>query len=386
MSYADLKILFVVDAIQGRNGVGTYFQDLATQLKPHVRQVELVAPNLQHAHPVQGFSIPLPGDSTQRLFQPKLRKLTHLALNMKPDVIIVPGPGLFSLAGLWLAHKLGVPVCMTHQTDYPSLVKLYWGGPHGYLAYALLAWANRFMITRSSSVVAISESMLTQLSEQGARQAHLVGTSLSNDLETKAITEPRNQINKVLFLGRLAAEKNIEHFLELAQLRPDLEFTIAGDGPLRDVVIAEQKRLQNLNFLGWQQRENIPSLLDNHDLLILPSSVEAFGTVALEAMARARLVLTSATCGINEWKVLAPGLFIIEPNESLPLALSRLEALTAEERRKIAMQGRQAALALNQTSLEQWLQILKLTANKAHLLPKSKPSPIFALLRRLASA
>ena len=76
MDNSELRILFVVDAIQGRNGVGTYFQDLVAQLRPYVDQVELVAPDLLEPHPVQGISFPLPGDNTQRLFSAQNAKIS----------------------------------------------------------------------------------------------------------------------------------------------------------------------------------------------------------------------------------------------------------------------------------------------------------------------
>ena len=139
MMNSELRILFIVDAIQGRNGVGTYFQDLTSHLGKRVARVELVAPNLQSCHPCQGMALPMPGDATQQVFLPRMRQLTLLAMEMKPQVIVVPGPGLFALAGFWLAGKLGIPVCMTHQTDYSQLVNLYWKGTGGRIAQAL-AW------------------------------------------------------------------------------------------------------------------------------------------------------------------------------------------------------------------------------------------------------
>jgi len=382
MDNSELRILFVVDAIQGRNGVGTYFQDLVAQLRPHMEQVELVAPNLLEPHPVQGLSFPLPGDNTQRLFLPRMRKLVHLANEIKPNVIVVPGPGLFATGGLWLAAKLGVPVCMTHQTDYPSLVRLYWPGPSGYLAQKSLSWVNKFMLRASCSVVTISDGMVEQLLSLGVSQPHLVGTSLSNDFISRPVSPQAEKIKNVLFLGRLAAEKNIAHFLDLAASRPDLTFTIAGDGPLRDIVMQQQEKIENLHFLGWQHREKIPRLIDDNDLLILPSSVEAFGTVALEAMARKRLVLTTAACGISEWADLSRGLVVMSENESLQSALERIEAMAPLERCKIVRDGRESALALNQTSVSQWLTVLRQTSEQSHLLPQGWPSPMYTLVKR----
>ena len=145
------------------------------------------------------------------------------------------------------------------------------------------------------------------------------------------------------------------------------------------------KRCDNLQFLGWCSRQTVREQVDQHDLLILPSSVEAFGTVALEAMARKRLVLTTPACGINDWKSLNKGLVTMEPGESLAQALQRIEALPPAERSYICQHAHRGARQLNEEALDQWLSVLQITANKAHLLPRPIPSATFAVLRRLAA-
>lgn len=385
MMNSELRILFIVDAIQGRNGVGTYFQDLACHLEKRVAQVELVAPSLETPHPCQGVALPMPGDATQKVFLPRMRRLTQLAMAMKPHVIVVPGPGLFAVAGFWLASKLSIPVCMTHQTDYSKLVDLYWQGITGRFAQTMLAWTNLFMFRGSTSIATISQPQVQQLRRQGIPHPHLVGTTLAPEFIEPAISEPRQHIKKILFVGRLAAEKNLHHFLELASQRPDLQFSIVGDGPLRAMVEQQVKRSHNLAFLGWCPRQTVRQQVDQHDLLILPSSVEAFGTVALEAMARKRLVLTTPACGINDWKTLAKGLVVMEAGETLLQALQRIEALPTAERAYICQQGYRGARQLNEDTLDQWLSVLQITANKAHLLPRPIPSATFAVLRRLAA-
>jgi glycosyltransferase involved in cell wall biosynthesis len=381
MKTNQLRILFVVDAIQGRNGVGTYFQDLVAQLRDRVEQVELVSPKLVEPHPCQGLSLPMPGDPTQRLFLPKMRELTQLVMTMKPHVIVIPGPGIFSFAASWIAARLGIPVCVTHQTDYNSLVNLYWRGAFAGIARSLLGWLNR----RAASVATISDPMLEQLRALGIVSPHLVGTPLAPQFIQKPVASPQSSIGNVLFVGRLAAEKNLDQFLALSKARPDLHFTIAGDGPLRPMVERHARMQNNLRFLGWCARDRVVELVDEHDLLILPSAVEAFGTVALEAMARRRLVMVTPACGINNWPELAAGLFVMHAGENPQQALARLEQLPVTARWHMAAEGERAARVINEQCLGQWSQVLRIAARQAGNLPRPLPSPAFALLRRLAS-
>ena len=327
----------------------------------------------------------MPGDATQRLYLPRMRALTQLALAMKPHVIIVPGPGFFSLAGYWIGKKLGIPVCVTHQSDYRAMVRLYWhpllAGPVG----SLLQLLNIRMFRGSSSIITISQSMVEHARGIGAINPRLVPTPVAHSFVHHPVTAIRRKIQRVMFVGRLAAEKNIGCFLELAEQRPDLVFEIVGDGPQRRLVRQKAAELPNLIFTGWLSRDQVLQHLNDSDLLILPSSVEAFGTVALEAMARQRLVLTTPACGINQWPTLASGLFTLAPEETLSSALQRIEALPYWERQNIAEHARNAACRLNGDAIQSWLNVLEHTALQERYLPRPTRSATFALLRRLAT-
>ena len=384
MKTSDLRILFVVDAIQGRNGVGTYYQDLVAQLRPRVAHAELVAPRLDSPHPCQGRALTMPGDRTQHLYLPRLRALTRLVVDRRPDVIVVPGPGLFSLAACWIAARLGIPVCVTHQTDYRQLASLYWRGPLARLAQGLLQGLNLWMFRHAAAVATISEPMLAQLRALGVVQPQLVGTPLAPPFLTTPVIAPGASIRRILFVGRLAAEKQLDRFLALSAARPDLVFTVVGEGPLRPLVEQHVRRQRNLVCLGWCGRETVVLQVDAHDLLILPSAVEAFGTVALEAMARRRLVMVSPACGINDWPALADGLFVMAPGESLEQALARLEAEPVMRRGQRAARAEEGARAINEQCLGQWLQVLALAAASRPQPARPRSSPAFALLRRLA--
>lgn len=384
MDTKTLRVLFVVDAIKGRNGVGAYFQDLVSHLEDHVERVELVQPCLQDPHPCQGVSVPIPGDPTQRLFFPKIRELSALVWEMKPHVIVIPGPGIFSMVGYWIARKWGIPVCVTFQTDYNRLVELYWGKRLAKLAGGLLNWVNRTLFQGSETAATICESMIAQARAAGARNPQLVGTPLAREFVQTPVTPLPDTVSRVCYVGRLAAEKNIESFIALAARRPDLTFEIAGDGPLRGKVEEACQRYANLTLLGWCSREQVVALIDRSQVLVLPSSVEAFGTVALEAMARERVVITTPACGINEWPALAQGLWVMGEGEDLPATMKRLQRLPTRQRQAKALAAREAARAMNRDAIAHWGAVL---SHCAALKPGSSslPSPTLALLRRLSS-
>lgn len=91
----------------------------------------------------------------------------------------------------------------------------------------------------------------------------------------------------VAFIGRLIPEKGIYSIIEAACAKNiatrDIYFLLAGDGPLANEV--KEACSSNLFWLGRCSTEDISSLLQQADVLCLPTRSEGFSTVLLEASA-----------------------------------------------------------------------------------------------------
>lgn len=98
------------------------------------------------------------------------------------------------------------------------------------------------------------------------------------------------RIHKIFAAGRFVEKKGFNILLEaLAGLKAiDMNFSlqIAGDGPEFHSLRALSTELginENVQFLG--RRDDVPDLIKNADLFVLPSLREPFGIIVLEAMA-----------------------------------------------------------------------------------------------------
>ena len=126
-------------------------------------------------------------------------------------------------------------------------------------------------------------------------------TLLTNaiDLDDYPVGRRRaGRITRFLFLGRLEKVKGISQLLEafsmLAEKHPEARLTIAGDGAMRDEVEAFIKnRDQNIEFLGWVGSRDVPGLLSEHDVFMLPSWEKGQPVALLEAMAAGKVIITS---------------------------------------------------------------------------------------------
>jgi glycosyltransferase involved in cell wall biosynthesis len=351
-------VAVVSDSPPERNGVGSYYADLTRQLEPVVAGAELLCPAGRHTHWNRYLLPPLPGDRTQKVWLPNPFSLWRRLSRNRPDAIVVPTPGPYGLFGLAAARTLRIPLIIGFHTHYEALTDIYWANPFGRLCRWYLTGCNRLLFRHSVLVLANSAEMRRQAEALGATRVELMGTSVPSEFLQRPLTPARDALRRVLFVGRLAEEKNLPALLAAAGDRPELQFSIVGDGPLRALVERAAAELGNVNYLGWASRSRLVEIIDAHDLLLLSSHVESFGTVALEAMARGRNVLVSPTCGIADWPQLREGLYVMDPGETIAAALQRVAGLPANERRARAARAHELARQLNAWNLESWVSWL----------------------------
>jgi glycosyltransferase involved in cell wall biosynthesis len=90
----------------------------------------------------------------------------------------------------------------------------------------------------------------------------------------------------VLYVGRLAAEKNLDDaiaaFEAIQWEQPAARFVLVGDGPLRNRLAIEHPEFI---FCGTRTGEELARHYASADLFLFPSRTETFGNVVLEAMA-----------------------------------------------------------------------------------------------------
>ena len=202
--------------------------------------------------------------------------------------------------------------------------------------------------------------MVAVARDMGAGRVQLMGTPIDRQFLQEPVTPPANGLRRILFAGRLAAEKNVHSVIAAAQELPDIQFLIAGDGPLRDLIIARSRKLSNLTYLGWLPRAKMPATLDSVDMLVLPSHVESFGTTALEAMARKRIVLASEKCGIFDWPLLKGNIFRVRKTESVADAIRQIKQLDHERWKEKAEGACSAARQFNDWTISNWIEILRM--------------------------
>lgn len=349
-----LKVAVISDVATERSGVGTYYEDLVAQLRDRVERISLYNPS--HSASRAGWK--MPGDATQRITFPHVRALYGELDALGPQAVIVATPGPWGIIGVRYAKRRGIPVIIGFHTHFRGLTGLYWGRWRSHLSSALLRFVHHWLFQSSDLVLVNAPGMLEEARALGARAIEVIGTPVARDFIQRPHAPLGSTLSRVLFAGRLAPEKNIEAVIDAASRLPHLQFTIVGDGPMREQIEAAALRFSNLELLRWLTRKQLLEIFDRTDLLVLPSHLESLGSIALEGLARGRNVLVSAQCGLTEWPRLAPALFRMEVNESLAQAIERVARLPHTLRQDKARLGAEGAALMNSQAIDEWLERL----------------------------
>lgn len=354
-----LRLAVFSDAFPYRNGVGAYYCDLLKHLAPRIESTELICPEQEVQPGRLNFSVPMPGDRSQRLCLPGIKQTVRKIRNLRPHVIISATPGPYGILGLIMARRTGTDFCYGYHTRYDQLTGLYWNRVAGAVSSFFLQSLDRFFMRRARLVFTNGKDMVRMAEASGASRVRLIGTPLDPVLLAPPVKIPGEDAGPVLFVGRLAPEKNIRQIIDAATELPKISFIIAGTGPLSEYVQKAADRLSNLEYVGWVDRKSLTSILDYRcRILVLPSKMESFGTVAAEAMARERMVIVSDKCGVVDWPELAPGLEIIKTGSGLVSKIREISALPTQERQRRRKKARECCLSFVNRTITDWEQAL----------------------------
>ena len=198
--------------------------------------------------------------------------------------------------------------------------------------------------TAADTIIAVSEPIAEGLRANGVPAGKIVVIGNGVDIarhevpfpDARAALGAADGAFVVVTIARLSPEKGVDVLLEAARRTPDLQFLIAGDGPLRAEL--SSKAPPNVRFLG--RVEDVRAVLSAADAVAVPSRLEGQGIVALEALASRRPVVASRVGGLAAMLREGATALLVPPEdpEALASALSRLAADGAL-RARLAQQG-----------------------------------------------
>jgi glycosyltransferase involved in cell wall biosynthesis len=166
------------------------------------------------------------------------------------------------------------------------------------------------------------------LLNDGLKNVHLIpnGVNTERFRPTQRTGHTHAKFN-VLYMGKMSIHKGVDlMFTTVHKLNEDpdtgkhIDFTFAGSGPLEPRILQLQKQNENVKFLGQVPYDRLPHVYADSDLVVIPSRIEAFSLVTLEAQSSGLPVVATDTQGPRD--IIKDGITgSLIPSEN-PLALA----------------------------------------------------------------
>jgi len=140
--------------------------------------------------------------------------------------------------------------------------------------------------------------------------------ALRDEYKNLPIRKGRNDILKIVFVGRLIGKKGIAFLVDALSLMPtdmDWELLIFGDGDDRALIekqISDSGIGKNVKLMGNRPLNQIAEAYQQADVFVLPSLRETSGNVLLEAMAYAVPIVAFDTSFCRLLKEVDCGVFV----------------------------------------------------------------------------
>jgi glycosyltransferase involved in cell wall biosynthesis len=277
------------------NGVALTVQALESGLRARGHQVNLIRPRqaveaVAAADQMLVRGAPLPRYPGLRFGLPANRTLATTWRKQRPDAIYVATEGPLGWSAVRIARKLRIPVTTGLHTRFDEYVERYGAA---FLTPIAFAWMRRFHNAADATLVP-TEDLALYLRRRGFNDVRVLRRAVDStlfdpmrrDRTLRASWGVDDDGLVVMYLGRIAAEKNLElavrAFRAIQEQQPKARFVWVGEGPAR---AAFEKANPDFVFAGLHRGEDLARHFASADLFVFPSLTETFGNVTLEAMA-----------------------------------------------------------------------------------------------------
>lgn len=163
------------------------------------------------------------------------------------------------------------------------------------------------MAKQAKGILSVSQDLANKMINMGINKDKIYVIYNGVNLEKFALKEPNNVSPYLLFVGNLKQEKGVIElllaFVEIHNQYPLLQLKYVGDGNMASqlqTIINEHQLHAKVKLEGVKRHDELPNIITNATLLVLPSYNEGVPNVVLEAMACGTPVVVTRVGGIPE--------------------------------------------------------------------------------------
>lgn len=309
-----------------RPAAGVFFQDQARVLHKAGMRVGVVAPiqrsirTLAHGHVLKygfqtqfceeegiptfrslGWAVPKLPRVSRQIWLWQARRLVDQYVKRfgKPDIIHAHAVLWGGVAALEASQRLGVPFLVTEHSS-------------AYARGLIKPWEETFIkrvLQRAAARVAVSQSLARLMAPYAMGMPieivpNVVDTEFFSPPPLPRPSRPFIFLSVALLTPKKGIDVLIKAFAAKFKGYADVELWIGGDGPQRsdlERLVHSLDIKSQVRFLGLLSREQVREAMWRANVFVLPSYVETFGVVLIEALATGLPVIATSCGGPEEF-------------------------------------------------------------------------------------
>lgn len=270
------KILIISDIHEKKqiHGVVTVYNNLVKELKKLGNDVKLITLNNSV---FKTISLPTYKEIKWVVNPWQIKQMIEA---FQPDHIHIATEGALGLYAGFYCRKKKYAFTSSYHTQIPLYVNMRFPFISQEMGYRYMKKIHQ----DSKAILVSSHSMQQALLQQRFRnEIKIWAKAADGNLFYPTQRENHSAAEKILlYVGRIAPEKNIQAFLDLPN--PGKKYVV-GDGPMLRELQNTYKNKQNIVFFGARSGEELREFYNAADVLVFPSKTDTYGLVILEAMA-----------------------------------------------------------------------------------------------------
>jgi 1,2-diacylglycerol 3-alpha-glucosyltransferase/glucuronosyltransferase len=267
-----VKIVLATDAWHPQvNGVVRSLSATVDELRHRGHEVEVIEPSLF-------LTVPCPTYPEIRLSLACARKVQRMLGETQPDCVHISTEGPIGWAARRWCVKHDHHFTTAFHTRFPDYVSIRTGIPANWIWKMIRQFHGA-----ADRIFTATHSLASELKSHGLVHTHhwprgvdLVQFNPDVPPHAEVVALPRPIL---LNVGRVAPEKNIETFLNLAI---EGSKVVVGGGPALERM---RHAYPDVHFLGPKHGAELASVYTAADVFVFPSLTDTFGLVNIEALA-----------------------------------------------------------------------------------------------------
>lgn len=206
-----------------------------------------------------------------------------------------------------LAKQYNIPIVHTYHTMYEDYVHYITKGYFNKSSKKIVEYLTKFYCDKTINELIVPTKKAYDLFKEKynvQRNIHIIPTGIEVErfykekIEEKEINELKRKYNikkndfTLIFVGRIAEEKNVPYIIEvmkkIGEKRNNIKLLIIGDGPDKEKYEKLVKKInteKNIIFTGKVSWDKIPIYYNLGNAFISASTTETQGLTIIEAMA-----------------------------------------------------------------------------------------------------